>query len=278
MWSSVRASSLSIAMVLAAAPGAAQSDTVCFSFTAAITDTRSNLDIFGLPHLAVGDAITGTFAYDAASAGRLESGGTFYRQPDLELTLRIDGVLSSPDLTSEGFILVDDAPEGDSIDLGGRVLFADVVLFGLTLADATGAALSSEDLPRGLDLSSFAVAELGARSLPGDGHSFLFAASIVSLEPCAPQTQFVRADTNADGALNLSDAVATLTFLFSGGPEPSCLKSADSNDDGTVDIADGVFTLLRLFAGGQPIPPPHDDCGPDPTPDALTCTAFEGCG
>ena len=35
--------------------------------------------------------------------------------------------------------------------------------------------------------------------------------------------------------------------------------------------------LNSLFSGGPPPAAPFSECGPDPTPDALTCGSFEGC-
>lgn len=90
---------------------------------------------------------------------------------------------------------------------------------------------------------------------------------------------FVRGDVNQDDQVDLSDAMATLAYLFMGGSEPECLDAADGNDSGTLDLSDAVFTLTFLFLGGGPLPPPSR-CGKiDPTPnDRLTCVAFPTCG
>ena len=68
-------------------------------------------------------------------------------------------------------------------------------------------------------------------------------------------------DTNADGEQNLTDAVFVLDFLFGGGDEPPCAKSADADDSGSVDLTDPVFLLKCLVAGGQPPPAPFPECG-----------------
>ncbi len=89
---------------------------------------------------------------------------------------------------------------------------------------------------------------------------------------------FLRADANADGEVNVSDAVSTFEWLFAGQRAPPCLDAADSNDDGKANIADGIFTLCFLFSGGEPIPPPGaEECGRDPTADALDCERFSPC-
>jgi uncharacterized lipoprotein YddW (UPF0748 family) len=80
---------------------------------------------------------------------------------------------------------------------------------------------------------------------------------------------FIRGDSNGDGTPNISDAVATLSYLFSGGAEPACLDAADADDRGTVEITDAVYLLNHLFSGGQAPPAPYPDAGADPTEDGL---------
>jgi hypothetical protein len=66
--------------------------------------------------------------------------------------------------------------------------------------------------------------------------------------------------------------------LFLGQGEITCQDAADSNDDGEVDISDAVATLGVLFVGQGVIPlPGMHDCGRDPTFDQLTCLSFERC-
>ena len=85
---------------------------------------------------------------------------------------------------------------------------------------------------------------------------------------------FVRGDSNGDGTPNISDAVATLSYLFSGGAEPACLDAADADDRGTVEITDAVYLLNHLFSGGQPPPAPYPAAGADPTEDGLETAEF----
>ena len=49
------------------------------------------------------------------------------------------------------------------------------------------------------------------------------------------------------------------------------MKAADVTDDSAVDISDSVYLLNFLFLGGSPPPPPFPTPGEDPTPDDLTC-------
>jgi hypothetical protein len=96
-------------------------------------------------------------------------------------------------------------------------------------------------------------------------------------DPPPDTTLFRRGDANVDGNTDLSDAVFILNYLFTGGPAPSCEKSADVDDDGVVEVTDAVRSLTHLFLGGAPPGRPFPDCGADPTPDDLTCVAFAGC-
>jgi len=86
-----------------------------------------------------------------------------------------------------------------------------------------------------------------------------------------PEVLFVRGDVNEDGVVDISDVVATLVFLFAGGPGPACLDRADVDDDGTVRINDPIYLLGWLFGGGPQVPAPFPEPGKDPTPDNLPC-------
>jgi hypothetical protein len=71
-----------------------------------------------------------------------------------------------------------------------------------------------------------------------------------------PDTHFRRGDVNQDTAVDLSDALAGLGWIFSGGPEPACVDTVDTNDDGLVDITDPIALLAGAFNGGPPPAPP----------------------
>jgi hypothetical protein len=86
---------------------------------------------------------------------------------------------------------------------------------------------------------------------------------------------FVRGDPNGDGSFNITDPIFVLGFLFLGGPEPSCAKTADADDSGgPLNLTDAIFLLNWLFLGGPNPRPPFPDCRPDPTPDGLDCDRF----
>jgi len=86
-----------------------------------------------------------------------------------------------------------------------------------------------------------------------------------------------RGDTNADGQVNLSDAVFLLAWLFTGGEEPSCIQTGDANDDDVVDISDALGILNYLFSGTQAPPEPFQSCGVDRYAGLLPCRTHEPC-
>lgn len=93
-----------------------------------------------------------------------------------------------------------------------------------------------------------------------------------------PAAEFVRGDVDGSGALEVTDSVRILRYLFSGAPEGvTCADAADADDSGTVDISDALAILNWLFGGTAPPPAPYPLCGPDPTADALGCETFQGC-
>ena len=87
------------------------------------------------------------------------------------------------------------------------------------------------------------------------------------------ETAFVRSDANGDGSVDISDAVATLGYLFSG-LQPTCVDAMDGNGDGKVDISDAVFLLGYLFGGGEAPSYPFPDCG---IVVGANCETFAGC-
>lgn len=81
----------------------------------------------------------------------------------------------------------------------------------------------------------------------------------------------LRGDANNDGVVSSSDATFINSYLFSGGPTPTCRDTADVNDDGQIDISDSIYLLNYLQQGGPAPPAPFPSCGHDPTSDSLGC-------
>lgn len=82
---------------------------------------------------------------------------------------------------------------------------------------------------------------------------------------------FVRGDANHDGAVDISDAILVLNYIYGyvGDNDQISLDAADANDSGAIDIADPIYLLFYLTSGGPPPAAPFPGCGTDPTPDAL---------
>jgi hypothetical protein len=85
--------------------------------------------------------------------------------------------------------------------------------------------------------------------------------------------QFLRGDANADGGLDLSDAIWTLGYLFVDAARHPlrCEDAADTNDDGDLDITDPIYLLQHLFQGGPAPAAPYPQAGVDGTADELRC-------
>jgi hypothetical protein len=86
--------------------------------------------------------------------------------------------------------------------------------------------------------------------------------------------RFRRGDGNADGALDLSDALCILDYLFLGSGscrQPDCLDALDADDSGKIELTDAVGLLGHLFLGGAAPPAPHPEPGADPTADGFEC-------
>lgn len=97
-----------------------------------------------------------------------------------------------------------------------------------------------------------------------------------SLAP--PPPRFRRGDPNGDGAMDLTDAIEILRFLFLGQPPVlDCEKSADTDDSGELDLSDAMGLLEHLFLGRPAPRPPFGGCGVDPTADGLDCSAPPAC-
>lgn len=101
---------------------------------------------------------------------------------------------------------------------------------------------------------------------------------VLVMQASAPAlSAFRRGDCDADGAFGIGDAVVALGVLFGSQPTPQCPRACDANDDGSLDLGDPIATLSSLFLAAGPLPAPHAECGPDPTPDPLPCLLFPAC-
>ncbi len=80
---------------------------------------------------------------------------------------------------------------------------------------------------------------------------------------------FIRGDANADGVIDISDAIAMLGHFFVGDFSIQCIDRADVNDDGETNLTDVIDLLNFLFLGGEPPEAPFPQPGLDETLDNL---------
>lgn len=140
-------------------------------------------------------------------------------------------------------------PSGPTSSLVDSSLLVD--MFTLDSVDLTGECRMTDGNSDG----EF-VPDVGAFEAPG-------------LSLCGAEV-FLRGDCDGNGAVQITDAINLLGYLFLGTFEPSCPDACDTNDDGNIDLSDPLYILTFLFIGGiDPIPAPYPEPGPDTTGDAL---------
>jgi len=72
---------------------------------------------------------------------------------------------------------------------------------------------------------------------------------------------YICGDANGDEAVNVSDAVHIINYVFTEGVAPDPYESADVNCDGLVNVSDGVFIINYIFIDGSPTPCDGDGDG-----------------
>lgn len=69
----------------------------------------------------------------------------------------------------------------------------------------------------------------------------------------------VSARGNVDGdesdICDIADLIYLVSYMFSGGPEPPCLKETDVDANGSIDVGDLTFLVSYMFSGGFPPQP-----------------------
>lgn len=73
-------------------------------------------------------------------------------------------------------------------------------------------------------------------------------------------------------------SILLLAHLFLGVAAPGCLEAADADGDGALNLTDAIFILDFLFLGGLPPPEPGptaDPCGPGSG--SLPCETYSSC-
>jgi hypothetical protein len=74
---------------------------------------------------------------------------------------------------------------------------------------------------------------------------------------------FACGDANADGNVNVSDAVYVINYVFTGGAEPQPMAAGDVNCDSLVNVSDAVYIINHIFVGGNSPCDTNGDSDPD---------------
>lgn len=156
------------------------------------------------------------------------------------------------------------------IPAGAGLVVANLVVDVKATAAAT-ALVKFEDVPAANPQVSAPAKNVlvGEQGLPV---SFTSQQGTITIEPPGGDAQFIRGDSNRSGAVDISDAIFHLNYLFLGGEEPPCFDASDADDNGALEITDAISLLAFLFQGGDAPPPPYPAAGTDPTEDPLDCT------
>ncbi len=83
-----------------------------------------------------------------------------------------------------------------------------------------------------------------------DGTDIFLCANGTLLILEAPTPVILNGDCDNTGAVNISDAVHVINFIFNDGDAPSPYRSGDVNCDRLVTISDAVYLITWIFAGG----------------------------
>ena len=90
-------------------------------------------------------------------------------------------------------------------------------------------------------------------------------------------TPFLRGDVNENGSVNVGDAVVLLRRMFGLDPQGNCLAAADVDADGELDLSDAIRILTFLFSGGEAPAEPFPVCGVGFDPLAVPCESHGSC-
>lgn len=61
---------------------------------------------------------------------------------------------------------------------------------------------------------------------------------------------YVCGDSDTNGAVNISDAVFLVAFIFGGGSAPDPYLAGDADCNGKINISDAVYLVAYIFGGG----------------------------
>ena len=141
--------------------------------------------------------------------------------------------------------------QGQGFQVGVEVLFDGVPATVVSRVDAQTVTVTVPNLaPQAVMLS--------VRNIDGK------TSETVSFTVTDAAGRFIRGDANRDGQLDISDALATLFYLYHE-LDLTCLDAVDANDDEAVNLTDVLVTLDYIFLQGGAPPAPFPFPGDDTT-------------
>jgi dockerin type I repeat protein len=109
----------------------------------------------------------------------------------------------------------------------------------------------------------------------GDGVSEV---DMGAFEAAASLPKFIRGDANADGRIDIADAIWIISELFRKGPLTACRSAGDVNDDGHLNLTDAAYLISFQFSRGFAPPAHFPGCGADTTDEGdLGCEVPSRC-
>ncbi len=79
-----------------------------------------------------------------------------------------------------------------------------------------------------------------------DGANLIFADTLTHVPPII----YVKGDADGSGAVDISDAVFLINYIFSAGVPPDPIFLGDADCSGAIDISDVVYLINYIFSGG----------------------------
>ncbi len=159
-----------------------------------------------------------------------------------------------------------------------------VAFRGLGIGGQQGLYLAAPDSVRkivdrwdGIDGKIIRSLGMGPQSLVGTTLYFQVCFTDGTCAIYASADVFRRGDVNGDGSMDIGDPITLLFYILGDAARPPCRKAADADDTGAIDITDAIYLLSYLFLSGPFPQEPFDECGIDPTIDALSCESSEAC-
>ncbi|HIO65151.1 MAG TPA: HYR domain-containing protein [Planctomycetes bacterium] len=205
--------------------------------------------------------------------------GTFFGIGETQITFTSTDVHGNS-ATTEMLLVVNDEEFPQIVNLPGTIIAtplpstctAPVTWAPLEFIDNCSGGTITSSVPSGSEFP-VGVTEVLVTATDASGNSSS-GSFTVTVEECF--SDFIRGDANDDGAIDISDAIVIIGYIFLGTPS-DCHDALDCNDSGNIDISDAIFHFNTLFQGGPPPPPPFDVCGLDPTEDPLVCELYQHC-